>query len=768
MADRENDPATTDTEELTPSGAADFVLNEFGETVSYLSPTVVTAAAAAAAAAPDPVMPAAIGRYEIRGLLGRGGFGAVYRGYDRNLDRQVAIKVPLFNPSKALAELFPQEARKLAQLNHPSIVTVHDVGVHEGVCFIVSEYLDGQNLNHWMQNRAITWTEAATITATLADALAAAHARSIIHRDVKPANVIMTQRADGLVPVLVDFGLALSEAFPASIAAEAGRVTGTPNYMAPEQARGEGNRIDGRTDIYALGVILYRLISGRLPFTAPRTREVLEAVVAHEPRPPRQFVRGLPRELERICLKAMAKNVADRYTTASDLAQDLRALIREHQDQLKLAATSARSTPTAAKRDAIKILIADDHELSRFKLKTDLEKWGHKVTTAEDGEQAWELFQRHRYAIVITDWMMPKLDGLELVKMIRAADCADYVYIIMLTAKAEKHDIVAGMGAGADDFLVKPFHRDELQVRLRAGIRITKLNRQLNETNRHLERGLEAAAQIQQSFLPTVKPHFNGYAFTWGHNPCGKLGGDMFNVVALGDGRVGIYGLDVTGDGVPAALLATTLSRALAPASDPTSILVAHNDDGSVARVCEPVEVARELNRRFGVQVGRQYFTLAYGVLHLESRRFEFTSAGHPPLLYLQAGQAPTMLNVEGFPIGMAPEADPFQQRSVALQPGDRMLIYSDGIPDALRPTERYSAPHGSWRRSSVSAPSRLADSSAVSWESCATARGCRRDRGRVDPWLRSVVRPPNARGSTHAGQERTNGDADLWIALHV
>jgi sigma-B regulation protein RsbU (phosphoserine phosphatase) len=368
-----------------------------------------------------------------------------------------------------------------------------------------------------------------------------------------------------------------------------------------------------------------------------------------------------------------------------DLANDLRALVREYQDQLKVAAATARSQQTPGKRDAIKILIADDHELSRFKLKTDLEKWGHEVTVAEDGEQAWELFQRHPFAILITDWMMPKLDGLELVKMIRAADQADYVYIIMLTAKAEKHDLVAGMGAGADDFLVKPFHRDELQVRLRAGIRITKLNRQLNETNRRLERGLEAAAQIQQSFLPTVKPQFKGYEFAWGHNPCGKLGGDMFNVVALGEDRVGIYVLDVTGEGVPAALLATTLSRVLAPASDPASILVARNDDGTVARVREPAEVAQELNRRFSLREGRQYFTLAYGVLHLESRRLEFTSGAHPPLLHLPTGRAAAMHYLEGFPIGMAPESEPFQQRSVVLGPGDRIFIYSDGIPDAMR-----------------------------------------------------------------------------------
>ena len=678
MADKDNNPENADTKESTPSGDSGFVLNQFGETVSYDS-----LSAAANAAAPQLATPAAIGRYEVRGLLGRGGFGAVYRGYDRNLDRQVAIKVPLLKPTKALEELFPQEARKLAQLKHPSIVTVHDVGVHEGLCFIVSEYLDGSNLNQWMQNRTISWQEAAAITATLADALAAAHARSIIHRDVKPANIIMTERGDGFVPVLVDFGLALSEASTAMLA-QSGSVTGTPNYMSPEQARGEGNRIDGRTDVYALGVILYRLISGRLPFTAPTAPELLDAVIAHEPRPPRQFVRGLPRELERVCLKAMAKNLIDRYTTASDLANDLRALVREHQDQLKLAAT-AQSQQTSGKREAIKILIADDHELSRFKLKTDLEKWGHEVAAAEDGEQAWELFQRHRYAIVITDWMMPKLDGLELVKMIRTADQADYVYIILLTAKAEKHDIVAGMGAGADDFLSKPFHRDELQVRLRAGIRITKLNRQLNETNRRLERGLEAAAQIQQSFLPTVKPQFKGYDFAWVHNPCGRLGGDMFNVVALGDGRVGMYVLDVTGEGVPAALLATTLSRALAPAADPTSVLAARSADGSAARVREPAEVAQELNGRFSMREGKQYFTLAYGVLHLESRRLDFTSGGHPPLIHLQAGRAPAMLYLEGFPVGMAPESEPFQQRSVALQAGDRIFIYSDGVPDAMR-----------------------------------------------------------------------------------
>jgi sigma-B regulation protein RsbU (phosphoserine phosphatase) len=277
------------------------------------------------------------------------------------------------------------------------------------------------------------------------------------------------------------------------------------------------------------------------------------------------------------------------------------------------------------------------------------------------------------------------MDGLELVKMIRAAECSDYVYIIMLTAKAEKHDIIAGMGAGADDFLTKPFHRDELQVRLRAGIRITKLNRELHETNRRLERGREAAAQIQRSFLPMVKPQIPGYDFAWHHKPCGELGGDMFNIVPLDEKHVGLYVLDVTGEGVPAALLATTLSRVLSPASEGASVLFDRTADRSTIRSREPGEVARELNRQFGIQEGRQFFTLAYGVLNLESRTIQFTSAGHPPLLHQRTGASPRMLDVEGSPIGMAPDGTDFQQRSVKLEPGDRILLYSDGLPDTLR-----------------------------------------------------------------------------------
>lgn len=171
----------------------------------------------------------------------------MYRAHDRQLDRDVAIKVPHVAASgtgsgtsdRAAAKLideFLQEARRLAQLKHPGIVTVLDVDAQDGKCLIVSEFLDGQNLNEWMVDRAVSWQEASRIVAEISDALAYAHSQSTVHRDLKPGNIILVQRADGLRPVLVDFGLALSDS--ATAGSQRGVIAGTPNYMSPEQARG--------------------------------------------------------------------------------------------------------------------------------------------------------------------------------------------------------------------------------------------------------------------------------------------------------------------------------------------------------------------------------------------------------------------------------------------------------------------------------------------------------------------------------------------------
>ena len=271
-----------------------------------------------------PAPPAAFGRYQVRHVLGTGGFGAVYLGHDTQLDRPVAIKVLRGGPGapQAEAERFLQEARRLARLSHPGIVTVHDVGLDGGQVYIVSDFLEGPDLGRWLGDHRPDWPEAARIAAALADALTHAHARLVLHRDIKPANIIVTPDRGA---VLVDFGLGLDDA--GADGSDLGVISGTPAYMAPEQVAGAAHRIDGRTDIYSLGVVLYEMLCGHLPFRAGNIRELLRQVRDDEPQPPRQLRREIPPALESACLRAMAKQLQDRYTTAADFAEDLRRVL---------------------------------------------------------------------------------------------------------------------------------------------------------------------------------------------------------------------------------------------------------------------------------------------------------------------------------------------------------------------------------------------------------------------------------------------------------
>ena len=265
-------------------------------------------------------VPLAIGRYRVRAKLGAGAFGTVYRAYDPKLDREVALKVP--NPgtldSPERVERFLREAKAAAGLRHPHIVPVFDAGKVGDHYYIASAFIDGKKLSETIDEAGTDLERAARLTRELAEALAYAHGQGIVHRDIKPDNVMLDEE-DRVH--LMDFGLA-SRQDEAKLTKD-GSVMGTPSYMAPEQARGQQGEAKPAADQYSAGVVLYDLLTGGMPFEGPPAIVIYNQIHT-EPEPPTKRRREIPRDLETICLKAMAKRPEERYPSCQELADDLR------------------------------------------------------------------------------------------------------------------------------------------------------------------------------------------------------------------------------------------------------------------------------------------------------------------------------------------------------------------------------------------------------------------------------------------------------------
>lgn len=270
-------------------------------------------------------IPQQIGRYRVERLLGKGGFGLVYLAHDDQLQRLVAIKVPhsALVAQEIHADAYLTEARTVARLDHPHIVPVFDVGGTERFpCFVVSKFVDGTDLATQLKETRLQLNKTAELVATVAEALHHAHKQEVVHRDIKPGNILLDRDGRAYVG---DFGLALRD----QDLGKGPRYIGTPAYMSPEQARGEGHRVDGRSDIFSLGIVYYELLVGRRPFRADSPQELLEQIARYDPKPPRQIDDTIPKELERICLKALSKRASERYSTARDMAEDLRRYLAE-------------------------------------------------------------------------------------------------------------------------------------------------------------------------------------------------------------------------------------------------------------------------------------------------------------------------------------------------------------------------------------------------------------------------------------------------------
>ena len=294
-----------------------------------------------------------LGEYRIIREIGHGSMGIVFEARHDGLDRTVALKVlpPSLSVTETVIKRFMREAQSVAKLDHENIVQIYTTGDQDGVYFYAMQFIEGSPLDDVLKERKLSPTESAEIAALSARALFYAHEHSIIHRDVKPANIILSYKDR---PVLTDFGLARPE--KAATLTASGALVGTPIYMSPEQVRGDRVHIDRRTDIYSLGITFYEMLTGTTPYEAESTQEILNKIEYHDPRPVRKMHPGVPKALETICHKAIEKEAGRRYQTAIEFALDLERFLNGEPIQAKRTAMHTRLIKKAAKHRTITTL----------------------------------------------------------------------------------------------------------------------------------------------------------------------------------------------------------------------------------------------------------------------------------------------------------------------------------------------------------------------------------------------------------------------------
>lgn len=325
------------------------------------------------------------------------------------------------------------------------------------------------------------------------------------------------------------------------------------------------------------------------------------------------------------------------------------------------------------------LMIVEDDKLTLKILKKRLEVAGYAVDSAENGQVAWELYQEKRHPLILSDWMMPEMDGRELCSRIKATPHGRESYFIILTARDRREDIVDALDTGADEYLVKPCDGDELMARVRAAERILQLRRHLKNTNDELKQAHErirdeirAVASIQQNLLPASLPASEYFEFASHYQPSTECSGDFYDILPQADGRMAVLVGDVSGHGGP-AMVAMALVRMLLHQQ------AAHYDDPADLLHCVNNEMFRHLPTD-------QYLTLFYALLDPATGRLDYSSAGHTaPLWFRKDTRAVELLpHCEGFPIKLVGEDMEYETHSMTLAPGDRLMIYTDGLPEAF------------------------------------------------------------------------------------
>ncbi len=416
--------------------------------------------------------------------------GEVYLATDTRLDRNVALKIlpPALAQDPDRMERFDREAKAASALNHPNVAHIYEIGEARGIHFLSMEFIEGEPLASHIDGKPLPVREISQIGSQIADALDAAHAKGIVHRDIKPANVMITPR--GHVKVL-DFGLAKMVDGPGipfrsqietRYVSTAGALLGTVEYMSPEQALGRS--VDHRSDIFSLGVVLYQMATGRVPFAGSTPSETIARILEAQPEAMARFNYDLPEAMERIVRKCLEKDRERRYQSARDIMVDLQELAREHE--------TAPAPPRAPSR--IRAVIVDDEDLARQLLREYLKGELDVEIVAEcaNGFAAVKAVSEHKPNLMFLDVQMPKLDGFEVLELVDRE-----VAVVFVTAFDQY--AMKAFDAAAVDYLLKPFGPDRLQTALQ------RVRRRLGENQpMPVAAELKAAARAPDQFTERI------------------------------------------------------------------------------------------------------------------------------------------------------------------------------------------------------------------------------------------------------------------------
>ncbi len=620
---------------------------------------------------PSAMIGQELAQYRIVEFIGGGGMGMVYKAEDTRLGRHAALKLlptSVGNDPEA-RERFLREARAASALDHPNICTVFEIGDAAGQSFIAMAYYEGQTIEKLISRGPLDVDLAIRLSSEMCSGLSLAHQNGIVHRDMKPANVIVV---DGVAKIL-DFGLAKSD--NSALITQEGVVLGTAAYMSPEQATGKD--IDHRTDIWSTGVMMYEMLAGDRPFPGAYPQAVMYGILNTDPEPLSALRPGLPMQLIQVVERALSKNPINRFANMEEMRAELTAVT--DQQSAKSAARQfvediEPALPTSLSpvdEDVLHILCVDDEpELEllmqqRFRKKIRAGEW--KFVFALDGIDALQKLEGHpEIGVILTDLNMPRMDGLSLLEKLAELDRPLRTVVVFAYGDMEK--IRTAMNRGAFDFVTKPVDFKDLETTtLKAANDLAEYRRALRGQQQavSIQQEIDVARRIQDAIIPVSfpsSPSMQMYGFS---APAADVSGTFYDAFDMSENRVGILMGDVGGRGVTAALLM---------AMGQTFV------KSFMQQGVSPADCLTQLNPMlFADGLPNVGLKMIAAIFNTDTGALEMANAGHEAPFILREGGVLESLDECGSCIWEEADVD-FKSQSEVLETGDAIVLLSRGM----------------------------------------------------------------------------------------